>query len=325
MRSARVTLPTLAIAVVAVVVLALVGVREALLHTGASGRVFAATTDGIVTGGVLVTTFVFVRVIGHAAAFLERSTVVTRHQREVVYRFVQLFAFGSAMLVVVLYVWELAITNVLLGAGVTSVVLALAARQTLTSVLSGLVIITTDVFRVGDWVKIDDRFGQITRISFFNTKVTSPKGEQHVFPNDELTAKDITTLGNKRYRNDVLVGIDYDTDIDQAIGVCDTVLEELTAVPTNHVDGYHPTTVKDFDDSQVTLAVKMWIDEPAPSAINQAQTTVFARLQQAFADEGIEIPFPQRTVSEREATRNGAPRQRCVPETTAVTRGDFDR
>jgi small-conductance mechanosensitive channel len=197
----------------------------------------------------------------------------------------------------------LTVSDVLLSAGVITVLLAVAARETLSSVLSGIIIMTTDIFRVGDWVVIDDRFGQIQQISLFNTQIHSPQGETHIFPNDEITTRDISNLAHNRYRNDVLIGIDYASDIPKAVEVCNAVLEELTEAEDNHVDGFNPTSVKSFDDSQVTLAVKMWIRRPNPRAINQAQTTVFSELHQRFQDEDIDIPFPQRVVSERGSPR----------------------
>jgi len=242
-----------------------------------------------------------VRVVGDALLTLERHDLATPHQIEAAYRFLQMGSYGGVLIVTVVSIWEVSVTNVILGAGVTSVVVALAARQTLTSVFAGVSLFSTDVFRVGDWVKIDNRFGQIDRMTLFNTMMRSPQGETHVIPNDEVITRDITNLGKGRYRNDVLVGIDYETDIDRARVICDEVLEELTADRSNAIDGYHPTTVKDFDDSQITLAVKMWVEEPRPMVINHAQTEVLSTIQEAFDAEGISIPFPQRTISDRDS------------------------
>lgn len=266
-----------------------------------SDQVPETYTNVLTTIGLLGSSVAVIYTVGYTLESLEQTGSLTPHQKEVLYRFVQILVFGGVLLVIVIYVWNITLTNVLLGAGVTSIVLALAARQTLSSVLAGIIIISTDVFRVGDWVKIDNRFGQIEQISLFNTMVRSPQGETHVFPNDEITIRDITNLGKDKYRNDVLIGIDYDTDIEHAIAVCDSTLNELTSDATTHIDGFHPTTVKDFDESQITLAVKMWVNEPRPMVINQAQTTVFSKLQQQFESEQITIPFPQRTLSDRES------------------------
>lgn len=241
-----------------------------------------------------------VRVVGDALLALKGRGLLTPHQIEAAYRFLQMVSYGGVLIVSVVAVWEVSVTNVILGAGVTSVVAALAARQTLTSVFAGVSLFSTDVFRVGDWVKIDDRFGQIEQMTLFNTMMRSPQGETHVIPNDEVITRDITNLGKGRYRNDVLVGIDYDTDIDRARVICDEVLEALTADRSNAIDGYHPTTVKDFEDSQITLAVKMWVEEPRPMVINHAQTEVLSTIQAEFEEAGIAIPFPQRTISDRD-------------------------
>lgn len=288
-----------AIAVVAFGLIWLLGhVLDYFLDT----QLTALYTNVFTTLVVLSATYVLVWALHYTLTVVEESGRLTPHHREVLYRAFQLVTFGAVVVILIIYVWNITLSNVLLGAGVTSVVLALAARETLGSVFAGITIISTDVFRVGDWVKIDNRFGQITQISLFNTMVRSPQGETHVFPNDEIVARDITNLGKGRYRNDVLIGVDYETDIEHVTAICDSVLEELTSEEGNSIDGYHPTTVKDFDDSQIEVSVKMWVDEPRPMAINRAQTTVFSRLQQQFADEQITIPFPQRTISEREPT-----------------------
>ncbi len=291
-----VTVRSVVATAVFVLVVALFGYA---LQLAVNDRLSETAANVVVTVAVLGATLLLLYVVGRTLSAFERTTSMTAHQKELSYRFTQLFTATVVLVVVVVYVWDVSVANVLLGATVTSVVVALAARQTLSSVLAGIVIMSTDVFRVGDWVRIDDRFGQIQRISFFNTEVLSPQGERHVFPNDDVTARDITNLGRDRYRNDVLVGVDYDTDIDDATAVCDAVLETLSTDEDSFVDGFHPTTVKDFDESQITLAVKMWVAEPTPQAINQAQTTVLARLKRRFGEEGIEIPFPQRTVSDR--------------------------
>jgi small-conductance mechanosensitive channel len=291
---------TVRTAVASVALVLLVGLLGYLLQFVLGGQLPELYADVIITLVLLVAPFGVTYLLRNALSLLVDAEALTPHQREVLYRFTQLFTFSGVLLIIVFYVWEVAVADVLLGAGLTSIVLALAARQTLSSILSGVIIMSTDVFRVGDWVKIDNRFGKIEQISLFNTMVGSPQGEMHVFPNDQITSRDITNLGKGKYRNDVLVGVDYETDIEHAIGVCDAVLEELTAVEDNHVDGFHPTTVKDFDDSQITLAVKMWVAEPRPMAINDAQTTVFAHLQRAFDADQITIPFPQRTISDRQ-------------------------
>lgn len=263
-------------------------------------RLPGVSQDIVLSILVLGIAFHVIYLVGFLLARFAIRDVLTRHQHEVGYRFAQLATVLVALLIISISIWEFTVGDVLLGAGVLTVLLAVAARKTLGSILSGVIIMSTDIFRVGDWVKIDNRFGRIEHISLFNTQVLSPQGETHIFPNDEITTRDISNLAHNRYRNDVLVGIDYDADIEHAIEVCNEVLEELTEVRDNAVDGFNPTSIKSFDDSQITLAVKMWVRRPTPQAINQAQTAVLLELHERFGEQDIVIPFPQRTVSDRE-------------------------
>ena len=270
-----------------------------LIYLQFSERLADYTPEVTLTSLVLGVTFLMIYLSGLVLTRLAAREKITWHQHEAAYRFVQLTTFGIVIFIITIPIWEFSVDNVLLGAGLASVVLAVAARKTIGAVLSGVIIMSTDIFRVGDWVKIDNQFGRIDHISLFNTRVLSPHGEIHILPNDQLTARDITNLSNNRYRNDILIGVDYDTDLSGAIDVCNDVLQELSETERTTVDGFNPTSIKSFDESQITLAIKVWIREPTPWAINQAQTDVLSELHTRFQDEGIQIPYPQRMVSER--------------------------
>jgi small-conductance mechanosensitive channel len=78
---------------------------------------------------------------GRLFRLLDERGLLTAHQREALYRLAQLVVVGSALAAIVLGVWNVSPRNVILGAGVTSVVVALAARQTLSSIIAGVIII----------------------------------------------------------------------------------------------------------------------------------------------------------------------------------------
>jgi small-conductance mechanosensitive channel len=159
---------------------------------------------------------------------------------------------------------------------------------------------TTNMFKVGDWVQFGDKFGRVKEITFFNTKFRSPQGEQHIIPNENITAQDVTNISRGRYRNDLLISIDYDSNIDSVIQICDKELQQMTAPDSDTlIDAYDPTSVKEFGDSGIILSVKVWLNNPSPALLNQTQTTVFNRLHTRFNEEDISIPFPQRVISER--------------------------
>jgi small-conductance mechanosensitive channel len=61
----------------------------------------------------------------------------------------------------------------------------------------------------------------------------------------------------------------------------------------------------------------MWVDEPTPAVINQAQTTVLSELHQRFQDHEITIPYPQRTLNSRSGG-NQSDQKLAHPESTQI-------
>lgn len=246
---------------------------------------------------IIISAVILVRL---AKEVFDNLDQVTDHQSEVAYRGVQISVYLLAFFLV-FSVWEIDLSNILLGAGAIGILAALAARQALGAVLSGIIIMATNMFKVGDWLKLEDKFGRVTKITFFNTHFTSHKGEEHIIPNDKITGTTITNMSEKgQYRKDLVVGIDYDSDIERVLDICDNALSELkNDKKEGSIVGVQRTSVKSFDDSSIELSVKIWVKDPTPMSINRAQTEVFKKLHTRFREEDIMIPFPQMTISDR--------------------------
>lgn len=147
--------------VVTAVLIGFVGVLGYGLDAVLGDRLPGQVTEVSVTAVLIGLTYITVYAGGYTLAKLEQETAITGHQKEVLYRFLQLSMIGGVLFIITVYVWSIQFENFLLGAGVASVLIAAAARKTLGSILSGLIIMSTDIFRVDDWVKVDDKFGQI--------------------------------------------------------------------------------------------------------------------------------------------------------------------
>lgn len=255
----------------------------------------------LVTFIIFVTTVVMVSMTSYLLRRLEDSGSLSPHQREISYRFTQMTTYSVLSLVVVLYVWNVDLSDILIGAGALGIILGLATRKILSSIVSGIIIMSTNMFRVGDWIKYSEKFGRIEKITFFHIQIRSPQGEEHIIPNDKITGTEITNISNNRYRKDLLISVDYDSDIDEVVSVCDDVLNRLSDEEDNYINGYQSTSVKEFDDSSIVISIKIWMEAPTPSVINEAQTRALSEIKNRFQQEGINIPYPQRTISNRES------------------------
>jgi small-conductance mechanosensitive channel len=232
----------------------------------------------------------------------EGAQEITEHQQEIVIRLGNVGIFVLAI-TGTLTLWGQDLSGLLVGAGFLGVVVGIAARQSLGSLIAGFVLMFSQPFTIGDWVEIDDEQGIVTKISIMNTRLKNFDGETIVIPNDSVTSAAITNRserGHLRIRLDV--GIDYETDPGHAEDIALATMQEIKAV----ADSPPPEVVpKQFGDSAVILELRFWIDRPTPPARWRATSRVVEAVKQAFEEEGITIPFPQRQFSNRASGRDG--------------------
>lgn len=256
----------------------------------------------LATAAVFVAAYVVTRLTKRVIKGFARDTsAFSDHQREIAHHIVQITVVLFSVLVV-LSVWQVDLGNLLLGAGVLGVIIGLAARQTLGAVLAGFVVLFSRPFKVGDWIKVEDTEGVVRDITIVNTQIRTVNGETVMVPNDIITESMIRNRSREgRLRIEVEVGVDYETDIDDAMDIASEAMTSVDIVldaPEPHV------VVEQFGDSAVVLALRFWIADPSARRFWQAKTAVVREVKTAFEAEDISIPFPQRTVSDR-GTRDG--------------------
>ncbi|MDX1744703.1 MAG: mechanosensitive ion channel family protein, partial [Halobacteriales archaeon] len=193
------------------------------------------------------------------------------------------------------------ISGLLVGAGFLGIVLGLAAQQTLGALIAGFILMFSRPFEIGDWVEIGDHEGIVTDITIVNTRVQTFDGEYVMLPNDVVSGSPIVNRTRKgRLRIRVDIGVDYGTDLDHARSVVMDALsdlEEILQVPQPQV------IMRTFADSSIVLQARFWIDKPTSRRRWRARTAAIRAIKAAFDEEGITIPFPQRTVSNRKVSQ----------------------
>ena len=230
----------------------------------------------------------------------ERRAISTHHQ-EVAHHVSQIGIYVLAGLVV-LGLWGVKPESLLVGAGVATVFLGLAARQTLGAVLAGFVVLFSRPFELGDWVVMDDKEGVVTDITVVNTQLRTFDEEYVMIPNDVVTATEVVNRSKKgRLRLETEVGVDYDTDVDEAMEVAEAAMADLDVL----MDRPEPNVVlSEFGASSVVLRLRYYIQKPSARKMWKARTDVISAVKDGFAEAGIKIPFPQRELAGR-AERGG--------------------
>ena len=189
---------------------------------------------------------------------------------------------------------EIDLAPLIAGAGIAGIAIGFGAQSMVKDFLAGIFVIVEDQYGVGDIIDVGDAVGSVEAVSLRTTQLRDISGVLWTVPNGE-----IHRVGNhSQLWSNSRLGIDvaYDTDVDLATrvikDVADSVwhddLEDATVIEEPVVLG-----VDAFGPDAITIAVSVKTDPAEQWAVARL---IRGRLKKAFDEEGIEIPFPQRTV-----------------------------
>lgn len=190
------------------------------------------------------------------------------------------------------------------GAGIFAAIIGFASQQAFSNIVGGVFIVIFKPFRVGDVIKVGDKiWGIVEDITIRHTVIKSFQNERFIIPNSTMSAETIlnSSIDDPKTCVFLEMGISYDSDVDLAISI---MQEEALKHPDcldnrneeQKVANAHPVTVRliSFGDSSVNLRAYVWAKDPIEGFV--MKTDLFKSIKKRFDAEGIEIPFPYRTI-----------------------------
>jgi small conductance mechanosensitive channel len=209
-------------------------------------------------------------------------------------RTIALSAIWAIIIIESLQLVGLDIAPILAGAGILGLAVGFGAQNLVRDLISGFFIILEDQIRLGDVAVINGTGGTVETITFRTITLRDFSGVVHIFPNGG-----ITTLSNmsKDWSAFVLdMGVAYREDTDRVVAVMRAVGEELRRDPefgALMIESIEVVGVENFADSAVTLRSRI---KTKPAEQWKVGREYRRRLKKAFDAQGIEIPFPSRTL-----------------------------
>jgi len=175
------------------------------------------------------------------------------------------------------------------GLGVAGAGIALAMQGVLSNVVAGLSIIFTKPYRVGEYVAAVGVEGQVDTISLFSTTLRHPDHSRVVVPNRKVVGEILQNYGRIRQAV-VTVGIDYDTDLADAL---ELIRKLVQANPRVLQDPAPLIQAVALADSAIQICIKPWVAVADYGAIvGELNVAVVEELRR----RGIGIPYPRREI-----------------------------
>ncbi|MET2984026.1 mechanosensitive ion channel family protein [Aureibaculum conchae] len=194
-------------------------------------------------------------------------------------------------------------SSLLAGAGILAVSVGFASQHALSNIISGVFIIIFKPFRVNDRVNLRELRGVVEDITLRHTVIRDFENKRIIIPNslisDEILVN--SNYGDERICKLIEIGISYDSDFKKAKAI---FKEEVLKHPL-HIDPrteeqlmegeeLAPVRIIGFGESSVNLRAWAWAKDPVDAF--KMECELFELIKKRFDNEGIEIPFPHRTL-----------------------------
>ena len=204
--------------------------------------------------------------------------------------------------VIILQNLDIQITPLITGLGIGGLAVALALQDTLGNLFAGVHIILSRHVRPGDYVRLSSsEEGFVTDVKARSTTIeTFPDGNLVVVPNSSLASSIVKNFSLPRTALWVStqVGVSYDSDLEHVEAVTMDVARQVLGEMEGGILDEPPLVLfHTFGDSSINFEVRMMITEFTRQG--PIRHDFVKRLHRRFKQEGIEIPFPIRTIVAR--------------------------
>ncbi len=230
----------------------------------------------------------------NSATRIRRNEDISPSMQVLVVKFLQVLLYGAAFFIGLKTV-GFDLTGLAVLSGAIGVGLGFGLQKVVSNLVSGVIILMDKSIKPGDVISLGDTFGWINTLGARYASVVTRDGKEYLIPNEDLITGQVVNWShsNTLVRLDVFFGTAYGDDPHQvrkiAVEAAKSVDRVLSSTsPVCHIVG--------FGDSSVDYILRFWISNPT-SGLTNIRGNVYLALWDAFKENGISIPFPQREVT----------------------------
>ncbi len=281
----------------------LIGIYMSVAHSQLIQEKLPVLESILLTIGV----FFWLRCIINGARFTLRHfsgdsskvKVVQQHTLPLFENMAVILFYGAAIYFIFI-AWDIDVSAWIASAGILGLALSFAAKDTLANLFAGVFILADTPYKIGDFIVLDSgERGKVTHIGIRSTRILTRSDVEITIPNAIMGNTKIineTAGPSSKYRIRIQIGVAYGSDISQVRAALMKAVETEKQVES---DPEPRVRFRTFGDSSLNFELLCWVNEPV------LRGAVSDRLNEAVYNElnqqAIEIPFPQRVVTMKQA------------------------
>lgn len=175
--------------------------------------------------------------------------------------------------------------------GAAGLAVGLALQGSLSNLAAGVLLVTFRPFRTGEFVDLGGVMGTVQNVQIFSTTLKSADGKMVVVPNGKIIASNIVNFSREPIRrNEFIIGVAYDADVDQVIDLLREVVEADERVLK---DMGIQIGLNELAASSLNFVVRCWSKS---GDLQNVYWDLMKNFKRTLDAHGIGIPYPQMDV-----------------------------
>jgi len=175
--------------------------------------------------------------------------------------------------------------------GALGVGIGFGLQNIVSNLVSGVILAIEKPMEIGDVVELGTRVGTVKEIGFRSSKISTFEGSVIIVPNGDFISQQLinwTHSRNNYRRVEIIVGIRYGSNIEQVKKIIDTIIQQNPDIAKYP---FPDILVNEFASNSVNIRVLFWTSDYDKWVTLKSK--IYQDIYEAFAENGVEIPFPQ--------------------------------
>lgn len=203
-----------------------------------------------------------------------------------------IFYIGSLIIILtILHQLDFKMGALLGAAGIVGIAIGFASQTSVSNIISGLFLISERPFEVGDLIRVGDTTGVVMSIDLMSVKLKTFDNQFVRLPNETLIKTQVNNLTHYPIRRlDIHLGVAYKENVDHV----KKILADIGRQNPYCLDEPEPfILLQNFGDSALEFLFAVWSTKDDYLKLKKI---IRQEIKERFDAEGIEIPFPHRTL-----------------------------
>lgn len=176
--------------------------------------------------------------------------------------------------------------------GAAGLAVGLALQGSLSNLAAGVLLVMFRPFRAGEYVDLGGVAGTVLNVQIFSTTMRTIDGKIVVIPNGKIIAGNIINFSREPVRrNEFIIGVAYDSDIDQVKKILTGIIESDERILK---DREMTVRLNELGASSINFVVRVWSKS---GDLQNVYWDVLERIKREFDAAGISFPYPQMDVN----------------------------